>query len=168
MSHSCWDIYPLHPPNLQGTDELFDVTRSSALTSPLPSTENCRRPRCRQPRSWRRPNTKFKLCKQVWPCGFCALSQVVRWEVRGQGWLGVPGLGVKQLWTSSRAQLSFVNQSKHIGKYRDRGAHTESEHAWNYSRHGTLTPCVFCFHTFPNCDKYLGEPRFLPVAMPCC
>lgn len=139
---------------------MFDVIMSSALTSPLPFTENCRRHRCRQPRSWRKLNTKFKLCKQVWH-RFCDLFQGIRWEVRGQGSLGVSGLSVKQLLEGREVQQSsnVLCESEQtllwqpvIGKYRDKAM----EHTRNQSISGitagcgTYHPIVFWFHTFPN------------------
>lgn len=50
--------------------QLSWYTRSPAPFSSLLFSflESCKKHRCRQPRSWRRPNTKFKLYKQVWYC----------------------------------------------------------------------------------------------------
>lgn len=132
---------------------------SSALTSPLPFTENCRRPRCRQPRSWRKPNTKFKLYKQVWP-GFCDLFQVTRGEDRG-----VSGLGVQQLLACREVQQSsdVLCESEQTLLLQLSLANTRTR-PWSTHRIRAslelqqpmeLTPCVFCFHTFPDCDQYL-------------
>lgn len=94
----------------------------------------------------------------------------------GQGWLGVSGLGVKQLLACREVQqssevlceseqtlllqLSLANKGT-MG-------HTQNQNIPGITAgHGTYPPCVFCFHTFPNCAKYLCEPCFLPVAMTC-
>lgn len=101
-------------------------------------------------------------------------------------WGGRGRTGVCQDWVcsspwcagrTSRAQMCFVNQSKLSCcscpwqiKGQGHGAHTESEHPWNYSRPWNLLH-VCCasthFQTVRNISTEQCEPCALPIAMTC-